>query len=420
MFEGVVNTIRSWAVNKGDASSRNQQPVELNGTPVHQVKGKSYLARAAQESARKVWNLSVSILTRAINITSTPIIWLTENRLGVAKLIGRILVPSQFSSVCDSSESKHLVSQLCDQSTEDGPRFEVIPVNDGNTELKAMICYPSGWDKQENKNSRCIVFNNPNGMLTHNFFKNGKLQKLMLPGYLQQDRKCPIIFYDYSGTGLNQTETSSWPTSKTITNDGCAVLKTALEKFQHVEVTGTSLGGGVATTSLEKVMSEDSSIEPERVNLISHDSFTTSPRVVLPRLPKLADTLGWLVGGSLNAEKSMQKLIDRKVSITVLSNLDDKMIRKGARMADFARKFKDRPEVTVVEDPIKFMYAHGLFTDIFRETLKTSKEVEPLAPLMTHPIEPDEDDDNQLESSEEYATAPESVAETDETQHRPN
>ncbi|WP_067585959.1 hypothetical protein [Endozoicomonas ascidiicola] len=305
---------------------------------------------------------------RVISVILTPVIWLAENRFGLTKLAGLMLVPSQLDALCNSEKCAKLINALCKVEFKDGRSYRQIDVEDGSTKLKAVICYPPGWNHQDNPTSNCIVFNNPNGMVTGQLFNpEGKFWCDMLPGYLQKQRHCPVIIYDYSGTGLNKTPSSPWPTGDTIIRDGCAVLKYAAKHFGHIENTGTSLGGGVATVSLEKLVSEGM-LEEKRANLISHDSFTSIPRVVMPRCHAFADFLGLLVGGTVNAERSMNKLIDRSVSVKVLNNKKDHVIRDGARMSGFASCYAKRLNVSVYESAEG--QGHMALPYKFREALK--------------------------------------------------
>ena len=110
---------------------------------------------------------------------------------------------------------------------------------------------------------------------------------------------------------------------------------------------GSSLGGGVATISLERHLSkvpEDS----KRVSITNHDSFTTTPRVVFPSAPNFADVAGWVVGGNLDAQTPMTSLIERGVKVTVLCHNQNPVIPQGARMAEYATHLKYKPNVSLI------------------------------------------------------------------------
>ncbi len=390
MLQGAYNAIRSWTQPTPDKTSKPENTAEVKGSKIRAIDNNSSLATVGKAAKWLTWDAPVSMLSRAVSTVAAPVSWLTENHFGASKLVGKLLVPSQLDHLCSSSDATNMVNQLCGKNDSgepfkaaDGTTFELVPFTYKNTELNAVICYPPNWDKTKEGNNRCVVFNNPNGMLMTQFIyldgaKVGQLKTTMLPGHLQKDRKCPVIFYDYKGTGINKTPGAPWPTNKTIVKDGTTVLKFALSHYQNVEVAGTSLGGGVATASLENVISNDIDFDSSRVKLISHDSFSTTPRVILPSMPKIADTIGWLLGGFVNAERSMKKLLDRKIPVTVMHNLDDKVIGAGARMVDVVRSHASDEGVLIVENPLKFSNVHAMFTDKMAKALTTPESIETL------------------------------------------
>ena len=116
-----------------------------------------------------------------------------------------------------------------------------------------------------------------------------------------ETKSCPILLYDYRGVGLNQDAAVSsslrfHATYESVVNDGQAALKYALTKFQEVEVMGSSLGGAVATASLDRYLAK-SPLDANRITrLVNHDSCTTTPRVVFPNHSWFADSIGHIVG----------------------------------------------------------------------------------------------------------------------------
>ncbi|MRI34445.1 hypothetical protein EOPP23_15760 [Endozoicomonas sp. OPT23] len=372
MFQGVINTIRSW-VRPGIEPQPKDRNTASNGSPVRPVNNQSYLSGMlgyAAKRTRLAWNNPSSLLSRAASKPVSTMHWLAENRFGVAKLIGKVLIPSQHHRYCNLTNCSNFVNDLVSNPPPDGSKYEIMTIEDNKTKLKALICYPPGYNPAKEENSRCIVFNNPNGMLLAEFITEHKqLNPHQLPGFLQKERKCPVIFYDYRGTGLNKSPDAPSSTNQTIIQDGCAVLKHALDKFVLVEVVGSSLGGGVATVSLEKVLSSTDILDRGRVSLVSHDSFTSAPQVVLPGMPRLANAIGWLVGGGIDAAKSMKKLIRERIPITVMNNQNDPVIRKGSRMSEFLRDFKTNSRITVVENTEVFENGHCGFGDKFRNSL---------------------------------------------------
>ena len=247
--------------------------------------------------------------------------WMKENRCGSAKLAGLALVPSQFMSyqrddsriILDASK-RHL-------------HIEEIKVG----RLTAIIVFPGQTESKE-----CVLFHNPNGMTVAQFLDKKTL--LYTPKMLQQHFQCPIIMYDYRGTGLNGDEEQSWvtrfrPTYQTVVDDGGLMLNFALRRFFFVHVWGSSLGGGVATVSLANQLQTIR----KRVKLYNHDSFTTTARVIFPK-SSVMNQLFWLVGGQLDAQSAMDKLIKAQFDVVVICHLNDPVIPAGARMAEHVER----------------------------------------------------------------------------------
>ncbi len=322
-----------------------------------------YLAQAA-EIFIDFCSRGVSILKRTVSIVTSPIIWMVENRLGLAKLVGKWVVPSQF--ICpDFNESERGIDRACTQTFLDYSTERVL-IENGPVTLNAVIHYPAGWNTTDK--SRCILFHNPNGMVISQYFKGiGSMFDYCVPEQLLQLRQCPVILYDYRGTGINgDKRTAPHATCETVSQDGLAATKYALEHFDSVEVVGSSLGGGVAAEGLSRYCaSQGDDFNPNRVKLISHDSFTTTPRVIMPNWPRLADTIGWLVGGYLGAESAMRKLIDRGVAVKVLNHIVDPVIPVGARMSEFANT--QSGNLSVFESPY---LGHGILTNDMKDKLR--------------------------------------------------
>ncbi len=119
------------------------------------------------------------------------------------------------------------------------------------------------------------------------------------------------------------------------------MLKTALEKFQHVKIAGSSLGGAVATISLYNILhkqSHDDYDEYEKTKsridwLFNHDSFTTTTKVAFPSLGMIGNLVITIIGAHLDAETAMKKLIENyRIYVKVYCTLKDPVIPKEARM----------------------------------------------------------------------------------------
>ncbi len=276
--------------------------------------------------------------------------WMIENRGGLAKLAGLAIVPAQYIAN-DHISSNKIIDKHLGTGLRNG-RMEKIAIPMGNGNIEGVICYPKDWKK--NDNSRCIIYHNPNGVALVGFFQNGKLS--WTPGEIFENRNCPIILYDYRGVGLNQdiiTKSSLkfHATYESIVADGQAALDYALNKFHKVEVMGTSLGGGVATVSLDLHLTA-APLDANRITqLINHDSFTTTPRVIFPNQPWFADCLGHIIGANLDAMTPMKNLINRGIKVTVLYHTKDPVIPFGARMGDFVQTLPKKANATAFASP---------------------------------------------------------------------
>ena len=275
--------------------------------------------------------------------------WVIENRGGLAWLTGLVMVPSQFLGP-NAARSNEIIDGLARS-----PNFTIercsLSIGDGATSVTGVVYYPKDWDRSDS--SRCILYHNPNGITVSGYFEEARLS--WTPSEFLKLAKCPIIMYDYRGTGLSSENTSSSsfsfrPTYETVVVDGEAVLRYALDRFQHVGVVGSSLGGGVATVSLERHLTANPA-DAARVSLTNHDSFSTTARVVMPQWPRVADWTGWALGGLLDAETSMKSLIKREIPITVLCHLNDPVIPEGARMAEVVQKLPSRSNVSFIYSP---------------------------------------------------------------------
>lgn len=274
---------------------------------------------------------------------------LIENRGGLANLVGLLIVPSQFAC-SKAQESNETIDYAASYIKAKIEKFH-LKVNSGNTTVSGIIYYPEGWDQSDT--SLCVVYHNPNLATTAKYFDDGDLSHV--PGELLELTKCPIIMYDYRGTGLSSDNTwldtvTFHPTYESIVADGEAVLKYAFSKFDFVKIVGTSLGGGVATVALDRHLLKENLNDATRTDLVNHDSFSTTPRVIIPNNHDVADCLGGAVGGLLDAETSMKNLIDRNVPIVILCQRHDFVIREGARMAETVENLPPKQNVSIIDN----------------------------------------------------------------------
>lgn len=290
---------------------------------------------------------TVSSLENSYKQSAQTVNWMIENRGGLAKIAGLAIVPAQYIAN-DHLSSNKIINNHLNVGLRNGYIEKIsIPMGDGS--IEGIICYPKNWKKEDN--NRCILYHNPNGVATAGFFQNGNLS--WTPGKIFETRNCPIILYDYRGVGLNQDVTthSFHATYESIVADGQAALNYALTKFDNIEVMGSSLGGGVATTSLDRHLAKNPLNTNRIIQLINHDSFTTTPRVIFPNNPRIADCLGYVVGANLDARTPMENLINRGVKVTVLCHTKDPVIPFGARMGDFVQTLPKKTNATVFASP---------------------------------------------------------------------
>ena len=148
------------------------------------------------------------------------------------------------------------------------------------------------------------------------------------------------------------------PTYKSIVEDGLAVLQHFGALFQHVTVMGTSLGGAVGTIALDQYVQEQnysSEAVAKKFYLINHDSFSTTARVVMPRLKKVGDWISSLFGGLLDARKSMENLLHRKMHVYVFYHRLDPVIPREASMVYFL----DQCDSLTLQETCDFVFDYG-------------------------------------------------------------
>jgi hypothetical protein len=304
-----------------------------------------------------------SSLSSSVESSVRTVNWVIENRGGFAWLTGLVMVPSQFLGA-KAARANQVIAGVAQSKDFQLETFS-LPVKDSGTSVEGIIYYPQGWDHSDS--SRCVLYHNPNGITASGYFEKGQLT--WTPAEILKLAKCPILMYDYRGTGLSSENTcmsslAFRPTYETVVVDGQTTLGYALENFQSVSVVGSSLGGGVATVSLERHLKANPD-DVRRVTLTNHDSFSTTPKVVMPRWPRTANWAGWALGGLLDAETSMKSLIGRGIPITVLCHDRDPVIPRGARMAEFIETQPRKRNVSVIHSP---EYGHAnLSQDMVRK-----------------------------------------------------
>jgi len=273
--------------------------------------------------------------------------WMIENRGGMAFFTGLLIVQSQFGP--SSEENERIIDEASHHAPFKIEKFR-LPVKDGTT-ISGIIYYPPGWNPEDK--SRCVAFHNPNGANIADFFDNRRLAWTV--GDVVALRQCPIVMYDYRGAGLSQDNYRGslkfYPTYASIVEDGVVALAYVLKHFETAEVWGSSLGGGVAAKALALHLKANPD-HVNRVEILSHDSFSTTSRVIIPGWPRTADWLGWTVGGHIDAEAAIIELVAKGVKVTILCHTDDPVIPAGARMAD-------RTETPVLKNRVRVICCPG-------------------------------------------------------------
>lgn len=279
--------------------------------------------------------------------------WMIHERGGFAKIVGSILVPSQYlgpSVLKSNTIVEEFDRDLGMNGVKQMERIE-LSLGEGRT-LRGIILYPV---ESTGKMSKCIVYNNPNGITVPEFLTYSQYNG-NVPFQLMNKMQCPIILYDYYGTGISRSAHGSRegfqsfsfierPSAYTISQDGLAILEYAMERFSQVDIWGSSLGGGVATIVCERYLNKHPQ-DTHRLRLFNHDSFTTTGKVVLPAY---LSGIATLAGANLDAESSIYKLGKRGLPITILCHNKDPIIPPGARMAEIAHKITGK--VTLIESP---------------------------------------------------------------------
>jgi hypothetical protein len=288
------------------------------------------------------------------------------NRGGFALVTGLMMVPSQFGA------NKELSLKIIENAARGSKTFKIenfqLTIEDGS-HIRGIIYYPHGWNPEDK--SRAVLYHSPNKATISDFFINDDLATT--PGEIAEISKCPVIMYDYRGVGLSQDNYESSlrfrPTYHSVVVDGTAIQRYALERFKYVETWGSSLGGAVGTKALD-AHTEKFPADVKRLDFKNHDSLTTTSRVVLPSLGWCADWIGWPLGGNLDAEVSMKRLIQRGVKITVLCHRRDPVMPAGARMADLIEALPKKENVRLIYSP---QYGHANLSYDMIEQLKSTK-----------------------------------------------
>lgn len=317
------------------------------------------MSEASIETSSEIAQTSTSWFASSVETSASSIHWTINERGGLAKLAGFAMVPSQIIGP-DLEKANQIMDAVIQSPPATLQQIERITIEENGVTIQGIILYPRECDR-----SKCVVYNNPNAITVAEFFARGFDQD-STPYHIVNKSKCPLIMYDYRGTGISRVknEESSFPVNvrpsqHTISVDGFTVLKYAMNRFQTADVWGSSLGGGVATVACEEYLKMFPH-QAKEIKLFNHDSFTTTGRVVLPSYLQF---LAYIVGGNLDADTPMRSLAQRGVKIVVLCHKQDPVIPAGARMAELAETLQG--DIKVINSP---RYGHAnLSNDMLRE-----------------------------------------------------
>lgn len=263
-------------------------------------------------SLHKSWaTYTPPLVQRAVTVIQNVVNWLIDTRFGLAKIAGLFLVPAQMKDVIY-------------------PRPELFSCYDdwqilSKREERPLNTYYYNPNKYRSR--KCVVFHNPNAMRVVDYFKNDHktLRENTLPWTLYDTLKCPILFYDYRGVGINRAE-GFWKclpfaTGQTIQEDAQSALKIAKSYGDKIISAGTSLGGAMA------VLSADGHTQ----GVIGHDTFTSLVDVVMPNFPRLGHFLASLLNVELDVTAALNEEKRGDLPCIFMNNSSDTVIPEQAR-----------------------------------------------------------------------------------------
>lgn len=223
----------------------------------------SRVSEASKNAVEASANLSASSLNTTAEVTQ----WCYMERMGIAKIAGMAMVPSQYDgrNLEDCNQIvESAIRNVPNQCVKSIGRIEIT--SETGVTVKGIMIYPLKYDPQ---GTRCIVYNNPNACTIPEFLNGGYGLNPHSPPYqlLELRQTCPLLMYDYRGTGISQKKYSESslssfetfvekPSYRTLSEDGSTVLEYAMNRFNTVEVWGSSLGGGVATIACETYLAK--------------------------------------------------------------------------------------------------------------------------------------------------------------------
>ena len=264
-----------------------------------------------------------------------------------SKIAGLFVIPSQLFNV-GLVEANQIVERALQNLPDTIKRVDRIEIStDEGSKVQALLIYPVNCQNSK----KCIVYNNPNTNTIPYYLSKG-FETSLPPFQLLLKKKCPLLLYDYHGTGISRSalpiKDSSLmhrlPCVNTTAAEALAVLAYAMHQFDKVEVWGSSYGGGVATLACDAYLSENPK-DAQRLRLFNHDSFTRIGAV----LPEGLRFLTSYFGTELDAESAMRRLVAKGIETVILCHRNDPVIGKGAQMAEIVPSLQGK--VRLIDSP---------------------------------------------------------------------
>ncbi len=283
--------------------------------------------------------------------------------------------PTQFyNGYCKAKKTTGIASQalLPSQTTDTQAAIQHIPLctqftlgtKDGGL-LNGVVIPPT----QPLNTRHCIFYSNPNAQTTgEHFDPSGVLYPPTLPAVCAKALQCPLVMYDYRGTGMSNTNPYFSATPETLVEDGTLILESLTKQYDHIYVVGTSLGGAVATASLANVLAKSPALK-SKFHLINHDSFSSTHKIF--RLFGSQTLSEWIAKSQnvfFDVREAMKKVLAQKVPVLVINHTKDPVIPELAQMSTFILdKCKNPPSVTLFQSPEK---AHATMPPNIGQTLR--------------------------------------------------
>lgn len=302
--------------------------------------------------------MSLSPVTRQPRVEGPDsFAWYLENRGGLASLLKLMPLPEELIPFSQEASEK-IIANLTKKTFSDWKFSQIkLPIEFGT--IRGVTCMPTARKVKDT----CILYLNPNGVMTAEYFTDGA--DAVTPRIYASLRQLPLYLFDYRGTGLSRNSSIVTPTYESVVLDSLRVLEHAIQHYRHVELFGSSLGGGVAIEAARRYL-ERLPGHAKRLSIICHDTFSTSARVAGPHWRRTSDLFSWTLGSHIDAAKGLKTLVEKGVSVTVLNHTKDPIIPEGARLAEFARTLPESENLKIFESP---MSGHANLSDDMIEVL---------------------------------------------------